>query len=387
MLDVYDGVPAEGLILAGDIITTVDGVSVGSREELDSLLEGFAVTNAVDVAGTRSGEPFNVAVPLSPDPDNAVRASIGIVSESKLEAIAPPDLAVIPLEHQLARPVVVNGEIYLYEPVGGSWTAYPGVPAARMAALNTELYSIATEENPLSLVRIRDGQILPVQTTPFTVPGVDGTLLEVTPVSFGGVLTSVGDLLLVNGLALSDQVGLIPILYAVDIARGVVAWSSPLGAADSGNAYIAFDGFRSPAGNQAAVGLVEFDEATGSVSEVRTYLIWTTDGSRTVPVGAEQVDPRAEVTGWFDEGSLAYVLPLEAPQVMHWSITSGEQEVMLTVPAEDASSLITVVPVGDGRHVVSVERGQVWLIDVDRLVITRPISQSCLHIPAGGLAG
>ena len=166
-----------------------------------------------------------------------------------------------------------------------------------------------------------------------------------------------------------------------------VNWSQPLGLAESGNPFLALEGYRSPAGDRAMIGISELDTSTGATSDVMSYFLLDRAGSATLPSGRELLQPTARVTGWFDADSVIYTLPLELPQVVQWTVASGDQGVVLTVREEDAAGLVSVTPVGDGRHVVQILENSVALIDTDQLVFARPISRGCQHNPSGGLAG
>ncbi len=386
VLDIIEGSAAENLLHAGDIITEIDGVAIESREELLSALEGRQIGETVAVAGTRAGVGFAVDIALGASDEDPERAIMGVVSESRLEPLGPAEVTETSLVHRFSRPAVLDGEIYLYEPLGGAWAQYPGVPAARMAALGSDFFSTASDQASRSLVRIGDGALIPIETSTFFAD--DGTgPLALTPSAFERVLASVGNLLLVGGWASDENGGVTSVIFAVDPVTQTVRWNQPLGLAESGNPFLAFEGYRSPSGDRAVIGLVELDISTGATSDVFTYFLLDEEGNGTVPPGRELLQPTARVTGWFDDDSVTYVLPVELPQVVRWSMGSGEQGVVLTVREEDARQLVSVSPVGDGRHVVQILQSSVSLIDTDQLVFARPISRGCQHNPIGGLAG
>jgi len=385
ILDIIDGSASDGLLRAGDIITGIDGASVASREQLLGVLEGRGIGESLSVRATRVGTDITVDVTLNADPTDPERAILGVISESRLLPSVPAEVATDPLSHVFGRPAVVNGQIYLYEPLGGAWAHYPGVPATRMAALNDELYATSTTQE-LALVRIGDGDVMPIESSVFFADGGGGPI-ALTPSRFDRVLTSVGGLLLVGGWATDESDGVTSVVYGVDAANQTVTWSQPLGLAESGNPFLAIDGYRSPVGDRAVIGIAELDTSTGATSDVVTYFLLDEAGDASLPAGRELLQPTARVTGWFDGDSLIYVLPQEMPQIVRWTVASGDQGVVLTVREEDAAGLVAVTPVGDGRHVIQILETSVSLVDTDQLVFARPISRGCQHTPSGGLAG
>ena len=82
-----------------------------------------------------------------------------------------------------------------------------------------------------------------------------------------------------------------------------------------------------------------------------------------------------------------YVADLDTPQIARWALDTGEHSVMRPVPVEEAFDLVTVVPVGDGQHVVQVRANDVSLINVDQPSSVRPISRGCRYAPIGEAAG
>ncbi|MDE0137872.1 MAG: PDZ domain-containing protein, partial [bacterium] len=82
VLDVVDGTGAAGALRPGDIMTSVDGVPVSSREILLQVLEGRRVGERLVVEGTRVGAPFSVSIALSPVPGQTGRAILGVITET-----------------------------------------------------------------------------------------------------------------------------------------------------------------------------------------------------------------------------------------------------------------------------------------------------------------
>lgn len=385
VLDVLDGTAASERLRPGDIITSVDLTPVSTREILLQVLEDRRVGEKVLVKGTRAGAPFRAAVALSPVPGEAGRAILGIITETRLEAVRPATLPEAEIDDRLARPVIVDGWIYRYGPLGAVWTPHPGVPAERMAELGSDIYAVAAGE-PLSLVRVGDGEPFAIDPGPVVYESPVGPF-EVVASGFDEVIGSVGGLLLIAGEAVSGPGYTASAVHGVDPVTASVEWIRVLGLSDAGNPLAAGGAYRSPSGDRALVALVEHDVAGSAGSELYDYYLVNEEGEGTVrPPGIDQFLPTTGVTGWYDDNSLIYMADFEVPQLALWSLGTGEHTLLRAYTAEQAFNLRTVLPVGDGEHIVEVRDGVVSLIDVNRPQLNRLISRGCRHMPIEGMS-
>ena len=376
VLEVVEGAGAAGVLQPGDIVLSVDGTPTSSLEVLLGILQDRTAGDVVQVEGTRSGEPYSFEIELSPVPGQPDRAVLGIISETRLDPTAPSDLQETDTTDESGRPVTLDGGIYLYEPLAARWTSYPGEPADRMTALGSDLYAVAIAET-LSLERVSEGDPIPIDPGPVVYESNAGSI-EVVASGFEAVLTSVGDLVLVAGEAEAGVGNSAFAVHAVDPVAGTIVWTRPLGLSTEGNLLVAVDGYRSPSGDRALLTLAEHDPLSGARSGVWTYYLVDEQGVGEVgPAGIDRFLPTSGVTGWFDEGSLLYVADLDIPQIAKWVLDTGDHQVIGSVAAEDAFDLVTVTPVGDGRHVVQVLRSEVSLINLDQPDMARPISRGC----------
>ena len=380
VLDVLDGTAASETLRPGDILTTVDGVPVSTREILLRVLNDRRAGEKVAVEGTRVGVPFKASVSLSSVPGEAGRAILGVITETRLEAVPPAGLSDAVVDDWLARPVIVDDWIYRYGPLGAVWTSYPGVPAEQMAELGSGIYAVAAGE-PLSLVRVGGGEPIAIDPGPVVYESPVGPL-EVVASGFDEVVGSVGGLLLIAGEAAAGPGDTALAVHGVDPVTASVKWIRPLGLSDSGNPLSAVDAYRSPSGDRALVALVEHDEAGSERTELFNYYLVDERGVGVVgPPGVDQFFPTTGVTGWYDDNSLIYFVDIEVPQIVRWSLGTGEHTLLKAYSAEEAFSLRTALPVGDGEHIVEVRDGEVSLIDVNRPEFTRLISRGCRHVP------
>ena len=385
VLQVFEGTKASGVLRAGDVITSVDGVPTSSREALLNLLEGLAPGDSLRVTGARAGDPFSAVVELTSVPEDPQRGIIGIVPETRLRVVRPSELPASASPDPTGRPVVLDGGMHWHSPLAASWVPFAGVDGVRAAALESELYAVAAG-GPPTLVRLADGVSIPIDPGPVLIEGVAGPT-EVLVGGFETALTSVGNLVLVAGTVTQGDFDLYSI-HAVDPVEGSVAWTRPLGLSPSGQALVAVDGYRSPSGGRALVSLVEQDPETGDRSEVLTYYLLDEQGEGVVgPPGIDRFIPTSGVTGWHDDDSMMYVADLDGTGVAVWDLTTGDHSFIWPVPPEGESDLVTVTPVGDGRHLVQVRANEVSLVDVYQPLPVRSIARGCGYTPVGGTAG
>lgn len=388
ILQVFEGTRAHGVLRAGDIITAVDGTPITSREALLAILEGRKPGDMLRIEGIRMGKPFSTEVELTLVPEDPERGIIGIFLETRLRVVQASDLPTPGADHPSGHPVVLDGAAYSYSPLTATWVRYPGVESVRAVALGSDLYAVAAGETP-TLVRLGDGVAIPIDPGPVVFESGAGPI-EVFVSGFETPLTSVGDLLLVAGTVSEGDFSTFAI-HAVDPVEGSVAWTRPLGLSRSGLLLVAVEGYRSPSGDRAMVSLVEQDPATGGRrSAVLTYYLADEQGEGVIgPPGIDRFIPTAGVTGWYDENSLSYVAEFDGTGVAVWDLSSGDHTLLWPVAPEAASDLVTVVPVGDGRHLVQVRADDISLIDVFQPLPVRPIARGCRYTPmdmeSGGL--
>ena len=134
--------------------------------------------------------------------------------------------------------------------------------------------------------------------------------------------------------------------------------------------------------------LVEQDPETGDRSAVLTYYLLDRQGEGVVgPPGIDRFIPTSGVTGWYDDNSMLYVAELDGTGVAVWDLTTGDHNFVWPVPPGDASDLVTVTPVGDGRHVVVVRANDVSLVDVYQPLPVRSIARGCRYTPIDRTTG
>lgn len=385
VLQVIEGTRAFGVLRAGDLISSVDGVPIGSREALLSRLAGLAPGDSLRVAGTRAGDPLSVEVELSGVPEDPQRGIIGIVPETSLRIVPPPELPTSGSPDPSGGPVVLEDGVYWHSPLAASWLPYPAVEGVRAVAIESELYAVSEGPAP-ALVRLADGVSIPIDPGPVQVEGLSGPL-EVLVTGFETALASVDNLVLVAGVVTEGDFDSFAI-HAVDPDEGSVAWTRPLGRSPSGQELIAVEGYRSPSGDRALVSLVEEDPETGARSAVLTYYLLDGQGEGVIgPPGIDRFIPTSGVTGWFDDNSLLYVAELDGTGVAVWDLTTGDHTLIWPVPPGQESDLTTVTPVGDGRHLVQVRVDDVSLVDVYQPLAVRSIARGCRYTPIDWISG
>ena len=133
--------------------------------------------------------------------------------------------------------------------------------------------------------------------------------------------------------------------------------------------------------------MVERDPVTGATSDLVSHTLYDASGASSAIPGSDELPSNATVTGWFDDQSLAYVVPTETPQLFTWNTVTGEHTVLVGLSTADAVGLRTIEPVGDGRHAVVIYENVTRLIDVIETIVRRVSSQGCQYVPVGGLTG
>ena len=387
ILQVFEGTKAHGALRAGDIITSVDGTPTNSREALLAILQGRKPGESLRIAGIRTGNPFSTDVELTPVPEDPDSGLIGVFPETRLRVVKPSDLPTTGSDDAVGHPVVLDGSVLGHSPLAATWVPYPEAVGARAVALGSELYAVAASATP-ALVNLVDGAVVPVDPGPVLFDNGAGPT-EVFVSGFETPLTSVGELVLVAGTVSEGEFSSSAI-HAVDPVEGTVAWTRPLGLSRSGLSLVATEGYRSPSGDRAIVALVEEDQATDDRSAVLTYYLLDEQGEGEIgPPGIDRFIPTSGLAGWYDDDALAYVAQLDATGVAIWDLNSGDHTFLWPIPPEVAPDLVTVIPVGDGRHLVQVRSNDVSLIDVFQPVPVRPIARGCSFVPmdvgSGGL--
>lgn len=393
---------AAQVLRAGDVVTSVNGVTVGSLESLLAVTAALRVGDVAEVEGTRGGERFNAGVALGPAPENPARPIVGFIPETKITALSPAGVKPVGESageragEEYSRPVNLGGRLLRFNPLDSSWSQYSGIPTSRMAGLGTELYTLAASDHPRALLRMGEREAIAF-AQPADLPGLAPDAGEIV---FEAVLGSVGNLLLVSAWTEQAPAGDSPpadgtpgeagrtyLIVGADPAEAKIVWIRPLPLSPQGYPRAAAAGFRSPAGEMVLVGVVEEDPALAARTAVLTYLVLDETGRPIPRPGLEDLASAGVVTGWYDDNSLLYIEPASAPRVATWTFDSGEHELLLTVGEEEARDLRLVTPVGDGRHLLQINEGGVTLLDGESRTAVRPAARGCSYAPIGGLAG
>lgn len=383
VLAIESGSLADGSLLAGDIITSVDDITIYSHEQLVTLLQSYDEGAVVTVAGERAVGAFSVEVPIQLADEGTSFVDLGISSESRLEQAATSDIGSIGSGVDLVRPVLIDGQLYFHEPVAGVWESYPGIPTATLAGLEEEIYTL-TEDDRHAVVNIGSGEVISIEIQSLLLPGAGDLTLESSV--FVRILASVGGVLIVGGEATDGEV-IARLLYGIDVETGQIAWAAPFQFAQNGNARIPTIGYRSPDGRRVAVGVQERDAATGATSDAVEYLLYNSAGASSSVPGSDSVPPTAAVLGWYDNETLAYLLATDGVQLISWNTRTGIRTLEMVISGEDLTGLVNIEPVGDGRHVVLIYETETWLYDVIGRTIQRVLTRGCSYSPLTGLSG
>ena len=90
VVETADGLPADGVLLPGDSIRTLDGEEIIASTDVTAALEGRAPGESITIGLVREGEPMEVRLDLAAREDDPTAPMIGVV----IRQIAEPPFPV-----------------------------------------------------------------------------------------------------------------------------------------------------------------------------------------------------------------------------------------------------------------------------------------------------
>ena len=138
---------ADGVLLSGDVLVSVDGEEVTSAMVLREILATRAVGDSVSIVVRRDGDEMSQEVVLGANPDAPDRPMLGVLVTTAFERIPPTELGTgTELDSDFARATSIAGQMYAFDPIAGSWTSLDlATPAQTWAVIGDR---ILTLENP-----------------------------------------------------------------------------------------------------------------------------------------------------------------------------------------------------------------------------------------------
>lgn len=325
--DVIVDSAADGVLLSGDVLVSVDGEEVTSATVLREILATRAVGDSVSIVVRRDGDEMSQEVVLGANPDAPDRPMLGVLVTTAFERIPPTELGTgTELDSDFARATSIAGQMYAFDPIAGSWTSLDfATPAQTWAVIGDR---ILTLENPntadSALVDHVNGEELLFEVAGWNGSQILGTLDD-------GIVTAVTRP--VEGEADLVQVA----VMLVDFIRRTAVWIWPA----SPELGLPVASFPSP--DKSRLLIVGQDQET---SEFRHTVLLATGQVQveglTSPAGAIAL-------GWYDDESILVGSDLGGLALV--DIESDESTVV-ELPAA-IGTIRRAWPVGDGTHLLA----------------------------------
>lgn len=369
VLEVIDGSPADGVLIPTDVIVEVDGIPTTTAESLSRVMRSRAPGDVVTIGLERDDGLEAIDIQLAQLGDDPTVGQMGVMIESRLAAHPLEEVPRNFVDSSLARPVILDGELVVYDPLGAAWqrTGIP-LPGARITAFDGDVYLVVPEQIP-AVVRVGDAEVAVLE-------GVDWQLLW--PIG------SVGELLLVAANR-TTQAGDTTAVLAVDFDAREVVWTWEPGPDADGNLTVPDAAYASPSGDMAVVSVLS--RSTGGEVVARQALL-DAEGHELAGWGSESrafIPDGVIVGGWYDDDHVVYAAGTASAIVARtFAPDSGEDELLSTLEAERVTSLWAV---GDGRHVLVGSDLEITLVDAESAVRRRPVFTGCEFGAIGNYGG
>lgn len=85
VMEVFEAMPADGRLAAGDVVTSVDGTEVTSAVELQQLVAAAPVGTTLTVGYVRDGDPDTVEITTAPDAEDGETPRVGVAIAEEMD--------------------------------------------------------------------------------------------------------------------------------------------------------------------------------------------------------------------------------------------------------------------------------------------------------------
>ena len=325
--DVIADTAADGVLLTGDVLVSVDGEEVTSAMVLREILATRAVGDSVAIVVRRDGDEMSQEVVLGANPDAPDRPMLGVLVTTAFERIPPTELGTeTELDSEFARATSIAGHMYVFDPIAGSWKSLDfATPAQTWAVLGDR---ILTLDNPntadSALVDHVNGEELLFEVAGWNGSQILGTLDD-------GVVTAVTRP--VEGEADLVQVA----VMLVDFIGRTAVWIWPA----SPELGLPVASFPSP--DKTRLLIVGQDQET---SEFRHTVLLATGQVQveglTSPAGAIAL-------GWYDDETILVGSDVGGLALVD---IGSDESIVVELPAA-IGTIRRAWPVGDGTHLLA----------------------------------
>jgi hypothetical protein len=347
--EVLEDTGAEGVLEAGDVIVTVDGVETSDSDDLRRALSEQAVGDSVDLEVERDGSLESAELILGANPDDPERPFMGVMIRTAYERLDAADADQTIPDAPTTRAVVIGGFLYGMDPSEPAWsnTGVALEEDTNWVATRESVYALSTGEERV-LTDLFSGEVV-------NYPVVDGWI----PARLIGAIDD--DLLLAVTQEVPDQ----PELVAVALSRfapetGVTEWVEPM----SEGFGVPVTGWGSPGFDYITVAGVEAADASLTGAE-----LVTSDG---VTAGLDDLLDLGTPIGWLDDETA--VFRTSPTSVSTVNAVTGDIDEITIDPALDG---IPLYAVADGHSVLAVNDRSLLLDDLTTDSEVRVLAENC----------
>lgn len=347
--EVLEDTGAEGVLEAGDVIVTVNGVVTRDSDDLRQALSEQSVGDSVGLEVKRDGSLESAELILGANPDDPERPFMGVMIRTDYERLDAADADQTISEAPTTRAVVIDGFLYGMDPSEPVWSNI-GVAVeedTNWVATSESVYALSTGEERV-LTDLLSGEVV-------NYPVVDNWI----PARLIGAVDD--DLLLAVTQEVPDQ----PELVAVAVSRfdpetGVTEWVEPM----SEGFGVPVTGWGSPGSDYIAVAGVETADASLTGAE-----LVTSDG---VTAGLDDLLDLGTPIGWLDDETA--VFRTSPTSVSTVNAVTGDIDEITIDPALEG---IPLYAVADGYSVLAVNDRSLLLDDLTTDSEVRVLAENC----------
>lgn len=345
--DVMADGPSAGALLPDDLIVAFGGEPIRTSGDLVAAVQSRTAGEPVEVSIIRDGNEITTEVNLGSSAEG--RTLLGVLVATLEDQVEPVDLPPTSIDSPLARPVVVDGGLWLLDPTGVAWSDL-GAPAPEgaMIALDGEVYTVEVRAlNTATVIGAISGDVAEID------------LIEWHPVSVIGSLDRYG----LIGTERTEADGtVVHAVIAIDPISGTAVWAW---ITDPTSEFpVPVVGHRSPEGSRILVGLGTVDAMLPE-----RWVLLSEENGQPVADLARGIPEDSAVLGWHDGERLIAIVG----DIGDVSLIDPETatNVQTTMPVEGEPAGLW--PVGDGEHIlVGDDQGLVLATigDIERRALT-----------------
>lgn len=362
VLRVTPGSPADGVLAPGDVITAIEHLPTTTAESLQRVMAGRGPGGSVTLTVERRGEETDLEVGLIAMPGDPEQGRMGVEVESRLEVAGLEEPPALGFNRDLMRPMVVDQRLLFFDPIGAAWVPTAAeLPSSRLAVVDSDVIVVAP--GTTTLVRYSDGAAAAIDAGDW---------------QFFAAIGHLGDLVLVSAVlpgAAADDPPVDSALLAVDFATQSIVWTWRPGSDGIDQIFLVDEAYANVDRSQAVVTL-----RSGSVEGARTFefALLDANGNELSGWGTEErrfVPPGSVVGGWYDNHDIVYVTRDGDGALQAVLLDVGDGTRTPLVGLEEGLGGLWAV--GDGRHLLLNQSGQLTLFDTVRELASRPVLSGC----------